>query len=130
MAKKYLASLLLAASACVAQAQNTFLQLGHEDYQTLDRLETRQGFLDKRLFLVEKPVARRDLVRFLDSLKQQDINNGTLPGAIGLSKIDQYNIDHMISVSGEWAPNGDGAINSKKPWFKGAFYKSSLIFFG
>lgn len=123
MSRKYFASLLLAAAALSSKAQNTYLQLGQEDYQLLDRLETRQGFLDQRLFLVEKPVARRDLVMFLDSVKKQDFNNGSEPGAIGLSKIDHYNIDHAISVSGEWAPNGDGAINSKKPWFKGAFYK-------
>lgn len=128
MSRKYFASLLLAAAALTTKAQTTYLQLGQEDYQLLDRLETRQGFLDQRLFLVGKPVARRDLVDFLDSVKKQDFNNGTEPGAIGLSKIDHYNIDHAISVSGEWAPNGDGAINSKKPWFKGAFYKKQPDF--
>src|SRR5690606_29314729 len=45
----------------------------------------------------------------------------------GLSGIDRYNIMHAVSVSGEWAPDGDGAIDSKHPWFH-TFYKKQPDF--
>lgn len=93
-------------------AQSTYLQLGQEDYHLLDRLETRSGKLSPDLFLTTKPVSRKHAVNFL--LGQQDSNQN-------LSLIDEYNIDHAISVSSEWA--GDNkAIDSKLPWFK-TFYK-------
>lgn len=97
------------------QAQSTYLQLGHVDYDLLDRLETRSGKLSDQLFLSTKPTSRKAAVEFLLDTRQ---------GAryIGLSSIDRYNIQHMVSVSGEWAEEGDGAIDSKRPWFS-TFYK-------
>ncbi len=123
MLRKSLLLTLLAGTAISAAAQTTYLQLGHEDYQLLDRLETRQGFLDKNLFLANKPVSRKGLVAFLESVKDIDMGDGVGNGGIGLTSIDQYNIAHGISVSGEWAASGDGAIESRHPWFGGAFYK-------
>ena len=123
MAKKYLPALLLSALSFTAQSQTTYLQLGQEDYHLLDRLETRQGFLDKNLFIANKPVARKGAVSFLESVRDYDAGDGVNEGAIGLTRIDRYNIAHAISVSGEWAANGDGAIDSRMPWFRGAFYK-------
>ncbi len=123
MLRKSLLLALLAGTAISAAAQTTYLQLGQEDYQLSDRLETRQGFLDKNLFLANKPVSRKGLVAFLESVKDIDVGDGVGNGGIGLTSIDQYNIAHAISVSGEWAANGDGAIDSRHPWFRGAFYK-------
>ncbi|MBS1614725.1 MAG: hypothetical protein JST06_01250 [Bacteroidetes bacterium] len=128
MAKK---SLLLMAAACsltAAQAQTTYLQLDQETYHLLDRLETRQGFLDTNLFLADKPVARKGAVAFLESVKDVDAGDLVGNGGIGLTKIDYYNMAHAISVSGEWASNGDGAIDSKLPWFRGAFYNKQPDF--
>jgi hypothetical protein len=93
-------------------AQTTYLQLGQEDYQLLDRLETRSGNLSNNLFLSVKPVSRKGAVTFLE---QQD-------SSASLTEIDRYNVAHMISVSGEWAQDENGAIDSKRPWFK-TFYK-------
>lgn len=123
MAKKSLLLSLFAAAACTATAQTTYLQLGQEDYNLLDRLETRQGFLDKNLFLTIKPVSRKSEVAFLESVQDVDKGDGVGNGGIGLTKIDYYNIAHAFSVSGEWASSGDGAIDSRMPWFGGAFYK-------
>ncbi len=128
MANKKL--LLIAAACCAleAQAQTTYLQLGQEDYHMLDRLETRQGFLDENLYLADKPVSRKGAVAFLESVK--DVAAGDLVGngGIGLSRIDYYNIRHGISVSGEWASNGDGTLDSKLPWLHGTFYKKQPDF--
>lgn len=123
MAKKSLLLALLAATSITAVAQTTYLQLGQEDYHLLDRLETRQGFLDRNLFLANKPVARKGEVSFLESVRDADVGDGVGNGGIGLTNIDHYNIAHAISVSGEWASNGDAAIDSRLPWFGGAFYK-------
>lgn len=128
MSTKILPALLFSAFAFSASAQTTYLQLGQEDYHLLDKLETRQGFLDQNLFLADKPVSRKGAVKFLESVKDLDFGDGVNPGYVGLTNIDRYNIAHAISVSGEWAASGDGAINSKLPWFKGAFYNKQPDF--
>src|SRR5690606_25325942 len=79
--------------------------------------------LDRNLFLANKPVARKGLVAFLESVRDLDIGDGVSGSAIGISAIDRYNLEHAISVSGEWAASGDGAINSRTPWFGGTFYR-------
>lgn len=98
------------------QAQTTYLQLGHVDYQLLDRLETRSGKLSDRLFLANKPTSRKDAVDFLQKMRED-------ARYIGLSSIDRYNIAHMVSVSGEWAYEEDGAIDSKKAILKTFYWK-------
>lgn len=99
-----------------AHAQTTYLQLGHVDYQLLDRLETRSGKLSDRLFLANKPVSRKDAVTFLQNKREEARD-------IGLSYIDRYNIAHMVSVSGEWAYEENGAIDSKKAILKAFYWK-------
>lgn len=94
-------------------AQSTYLPIGHEDNHLLDRLETRSGKLSNDIFLATQPVSRKGEVSFLTEEKE---------GGVGLTNIDKYNIDRAISVSGEWASDGNGAIDSKHPWFK-KFYK-------
>lgn len=102
------------------QAQTTYLQLGHVDYETLDRLETRSGKLSDDLFLATKPVSRKSLVKFLMETRGD-------ARYIGLSEIDRYNIAHITSVSGEWAEESAGAFVSKHPIFN-TFYKTQPDF--
>ncbi len=111
----------LAFAAQSAMAQSTYLQLGQEDYQLLDRLETRSGRLTTDFFTTTKPISRRGAVNFLEEQRTEALG-------LGLSDIDRYNVEHAISVSGEWATSGDGAIDSKRPWFK-TFYKKQPDFF-
>lgn len=106
--------------ATTLSAQTTYLQLGHVDYQLLDRLETRSGKLSDDLFLTAKPTSRKHAVKFLQETRAD-------ARYIGLSAIDRYNITHMESVNGEWTTDGNGAIPSKKPWFK-TFYKTQPDF--
>lgn len=120
MYKKAASFLLAAFTATTAIAQTTYLQLNQEDYQLLDRLETRSGELSSDLFLTMKPVARKGEVKFLMEQRKN-------AGLTGLSAIDRYNIAHAISVSGEWAPESDGAIDSKHLWFN-TFYKKQPDF--
>jgi hypothetical protein len=126
MLKKTYLLVVLTCSLQVSFAQTTFLPIGSEDYQLLDRLETRSGRLCDSLAIGDKPESRRNAVNFLESLHSADTTNGAL------SRIDKYNIRQMISENGEWAPptktgrmsnyttdemNPDGAINSKRSWF-------------
>ncbi|MGN6477129.1 MAG: hypothetical protein ACTHKV_07885, partial [Flavipsychrobacter sp.] len=94
-----------------ASAQTTYLQLNQEDYHLLDRLETRSGMLSDDLFLTVKPVARKSAVSFLQE-QRKDARITELSG------VDRYDIAHAISVSGEWALEENGAIDSKKPILK------------
>lgn len=103
-----------------ASAQTTYLQLGHVDYELLDRLETRSGKLSDDLFLTTKPVSRKAAVKFLADTRLEARD-------IGLSSIDRYNIAHMRSVSGEWAEESAGAIASKHPIFN-TIYKTQPDF--
>jgi hypothetical protein len=112
--KAVLTALALASLTFAATAQTTYLQLGSEDYHVLDRLETKSGRLSPDLFLNIKPTPRNKLVKFL-------VEQSEDTGFHNLSLIDKYNLEHAISVSGEWAPDEDGAIDSKRPWFN-TFY--------
>ncbi len=106
--------LLLIAMATAAKAQVTNLPLAMPEYHLLDRIETRSGRLSDTLFLVDKPVSRRDAVSFLLDTRQD-------ARYIELSKIDLYNMYHAESVSGEWDMEHDGAIVSKHPIFNALY---------
>jgi hypothetical protein len=98
-------------------SQETYLPFGSDEYQLLERLETRSGRLSNRLFLNTRPVSRRSLVEYLASTKSNFYNSG-------LTNIDFFNINRAISISGEFAkPNGKGAVRSKHPVLN-TFYKT------
>lgn len=119
---KKAALLILSTVLCTSAsfAQTTYLQLNQEDYQVLDRLETRSGELSDDLFLSVKPVPRSGAVKFLMEQRRDARFNG-------LSSIDRHNIGKAISVSGEWGPEEDGAIDSEHPWFN-TFYRKQPDF--
>jgi hypothetical protein len=102
-------------------AQTTFVPLGSEDYHLMDRLETRSGRLCDSICLSDKPETRRSAVSFLEYIRANK------DSASILSDIDRYNMDQMISENGEWTPKGDGAIDSKHPWFN-TFYRKQYDF--
>lgn len=109
-------TLFYIAASCVAKAQSTYLPINALDYEVLDKLETRSGALDSNLFLSDKPVSRKDAVNFLiEQRKNARFNE--------LSKRDRSNIRRMESISGEWMPDGYGAIDSKLPWFHTFYVK-------
>lgn len=114
--KAYLLLLLITSFSFCSIAQTTYLQLGHIDNHLLDRLETRSGKLSDDLFLSVQTVSRKSAVKFLQEQRQN-------ARFTGLTEIDRYNIMHMVSVSGEWTEDGNGAIDSKKPWFRTIYKK-------
>jgi len=113
--KKFISLFALLLAAGNAFSQTTYLQLGNEDYPLLDKMETISGELTNKYFTTVKPAARKGIVEYMLEKREQALQ-------LNLSKIDRYNVEHAISVSGEWTPDEDGAIDSKLPWFK-TFYK-------
>jgi len=133
-----ISGILLAAPSCFSQT--TFLPLGSEDYHVLDRLETRSGRLCDSLALGDRAESRRNAVNYLESIKASKLRSDS--AASGMSKTDVYNLNQMISESGEWTPPvntgklnnyyaqqfyPDGAIRSKTPWFN-TFYTTQYDF--
>jgi hypothetical protein len=109
-----------------AEAQNTYLPLGDDEYHLLDRLETKSGKLSDHLFLSNSPVSRKVALDFLIDSSRVKINeNSVLESTtfIGGTYIDNYNIIHAASISSEWSPNNNLSIRSKKTWFN-TFYKT------
>ncbi len=115
MLKKAISSLTILTFASALYGQTTYLQLNTEDYRLLDRLETRSGELTNDFFSSIKPVSRKGAVSFL-------LDKRMHARELNLSAIDRYNIDHAISVSGEWTPDEDGALDSRRPLLK-TFYR-------
>lgn len=104
---------LLASNASIAQ--HTFVPLGSEEVQLIERLETKIGQFSNQLFLTTKPLNRESIVKFL-SERKSEIND------MHLTNADMYQINRAISISGEWVqPNGDGAENAKHSLFN-VFY--------
>jgi len=104
-------------------AQNTYLTVGTDDYWMLDRLETRSGRLCDTLCLSAKMESRKNAVQFLgmllDGQQQPDSNNHRTR----FSRVDLNNMRQMISQSGEWTDDENGAILSKHKW-SNVFYKT------
>src|SRR5690606_34376924 len=94
--------------------------LNNEDYPLLDRIETLSGELTTKYFTTVKPAPRSGIVSYFLEKREE-------AREMGLSKIDRYNIDHAISLSGDWTPDENGAIHSRHPWFK-TFYKKQPDF--
>lgn len=115
------AALFLAGIPVLVNAQNTYLQLGEDEYSLLDRLETKSGRLSDRLFLSGKPLSRATTVSFLEMLTD----------SIKITKVDRYRSIHAIAISNEWRGNQSGeaafTVLRAKPWL-GTFYKTGADF--
>lgn len=117
------------ALAGAAKAQTTFLPLGSDNYHNLDRWETLNGRFSDSLNLGSKGEQRRSAVRFVESLGARATNDSIAEIAGGermqrsISGIDEYNMQQLISESGEWAADENGAIRSKHSILN-TFYKT------
>jgi hypothetical protein len=119
--RKILLSSLMLLSCVAAKAQTTYLPLRSEEYNLLDRLETISGDLSNDFYSSLKPIPRKGAVDFL--LKQRQ--RGKL-SPNNLSKVDMYDINRALSISGEWsttAEGDDGAIPSLRPILKYFYQK-------
>jgi hypothetical protein len=115
--KKWYTSLVIGLGCTIqVTAQTTHMPLGQEDYHIIDRLETFSGILSNDVFTTIKPYPRANAVYFIEN-HLDDFE------AHSLSVVDQYNVKSFISSNGEWSSKGDGAIDSRYPWFKTFYVK-------
>lgn len=126
MLKKALLLSAVSLTAIATNAQTTFLKLGSDAYFNLDRWETLNGRLCDSLTNGDKPESRRNAVHFIESLNPRPDSRTIIaeekPVKRYLSSVDDYNMQQMVSESGEWAGDENGAIDSKHPIFN-TFYK-------
>jgi hypothetical protein len=125
-------ALLLSAALFVSHicgAQTTFIPLGSEDYNVLDRIETMSGRLCDTICLSDKGETRRTAITFIENLRNHINDTGMANASLRsrYNSIDRYNMDQMISENSEWTTDEEGAINSKKAWFN-TFYKKQYDF--
>ena len=118
--RRILCAFLLACASCASFAQSTFLNRRADSYYLLDYYDVLQGRNSDTLHTAMHPVSQQDAIRFLE---QYETKNGSQ-----LSTIDAWDIRHIISKNGEWASNGDGAIDSKRPILKTIYAKQSDFF--
>ncbi len=134
MIKKVAFLFAITACALSARGQVTFLPLGSEGYHNLDRWETLTGRLSDSLTNGDKPESRRNAVYFIESFNKRsgtttEANGDDLliqeagSGISGVSAIDKYNMQQMVSESSEWSSNPNAATLSKRPILN-TFYKT------
>ena len=114
----FLSAVLLSA---VSSAQTTYLPLRSEEYNVVDKLETMDGFLNRNFNTTLKPLSRKNTVSYLKAQHKFGLTQAT-----SFSKIDMYNMQRAVSISGEWAETADGddgALNSKRPILKYFYQK-------
>lgn len=92
--------------ACVFQAhsQSAFMKRNMDDSYLLDRLDVLSGRISDSLYTTTQPISMKDKVHYLENCLVEQRKH--------LTKMDQADIKRMISKSGEWAANGDGAEES------------------
>lgn len=82
-------------------------------YFQIDRLDILSGHVSDSLHTALNGMTRKDAVYFLeDYLKQHEET---------LNSIERAEISRIISKNGEWAENGDGAIESEYPLFRAIY---------
>lgn len=121
MIKKALLLLSCCASTISVYAQTTYLNMGSDAYHTMDRVETLSGRLSDSLRLNDKLESRKNAVYFAEGALEKAADT---TAKSYLSRLDKHNLQQLISESGEWAPNEEGAIRSRRRPFLNTFYKT------
>ena len=105
-----------------AAGQTTYLPPGSAETGLVDRIETLSGTLSNVVFTSQKPLSRKDLVRFLQT-PETDTATGAFQPV--LSAVDQYQVDLALGESAEWS---DREVVSRKPVLK-HFYQTKTDLF-
>lgn len=92
-------------------AQTTYIPEGSKEYNTIDRIEIKEGNNNDLNFSTLKPYSRRSVVQeaqLIDSLNEQ-------PGSkINLTDIDKYNLHSVYMDNSEWYNGSKESFLSKK----------------
>ena len=109
-----------------AIAQSTYLTQGDKGYRLADRLELMQPFGREINYSALQPYNRRNMVarvELIDSLYREGI---VLPKGLKLyrlTRVDRYNMKHLLLNNTEWVSGSKATFASNKPLLK-SLYKS------
>lgn len=106
-----------------ASAQVTYLNSGSPEYHLLDRIETKTGVLSEYFNSAIQPISRKDMVEYLSDFERE-----ARVGRSAASKVDEFNINRAIGISGEWYENASGEsgfVTSRRPILKHIYKKQS-----
>ena len=109
-----------------ATAQSTYLPRGDKGYWLADRLELMQPFGREINYSALQPYNRRYMVarvELIDSLYREGVvlSNGVKLNR--LTRVDRYNMDHLLLNNTEWVSGSKAAFASNKPLLK-SLYKT------
>lgn len=124
MQKKAYLALALALSTYCSTAQTTYIATGSDNYQVLDRLETKSGRLCDSLNLSDKLESRKNAVHFVESMQAWAADTTRKNP---FTKLDLYNMRMLVAESGEWAADENGFIKGKHTLW-GKIYKDRYNF--
>jgi len=101
-------------------AQSDYIQLHNKQYQLLDRLDIKLRNDSVLGFTTMKPYNRESITERVEWLDSMD-KAGILP--FSLSKVDRYNIQHLLMANNEWTKYHKTVYNKKGLW--NTFYKNT-----
>lgn len=105
------------------QAQDTYLGPEMPETRLISRIEARVRHLMADGTDASMPVSRRELVNFLSDYERE-----ARVGSIPLSRVDEFNINRAIALSGEWFENSageSGFVSSRRPILKYFYQKQT-----
>ena len=107
-------------------AQSTYLPRGDKGYWLADRLELMQPIGREINYSALQPYNRRYMVarvELIDSLYREGVvlSNGVKLNR--LTRVDRYNMDHLLLNNTEWVSGSKAAFASNKPLLK-SLYKT------
>ncbi|MDQ2718857.1 MAG: hypothetical protein M3Z26_03705 [Bacteroidota bacterium] len=101
-------------------AQTTYIPEGSKEYQTIDRLEIKQGSNTDLNFSTLKPYSRKSAVKeaeYLDSVSAQTQAGGAA-NQLNLSAVDKYDLHSLLMDNSEWVSGPKQSFLSTKPIWK------------
>lgn len=113
----------------MVRAQTTNIPLGTYAYPVLQRIEIKSGKLAPQFNSGVRPFTRKGAAAFawyidsLGRLEKADSVRYLHPywHQLGLTKVDQYNLQKILMDNAEWVPDSAGFIPSRHPLWK-TFY--------
>ncbi len=99
-------------------AQSTYVPLGNQTYEYIDRFDIKYGKILPAPFTSSRPFSRVQVAHFIETLAASNLK---------LSKSDTRNMKYMIDDNSEWYDSIKSA--SKKPFLR-YFYKEPATFYG
>lgn len=117
MKKALIIFVLLSSNTSFLFSQSANIPLNRDYYHLIDRYEIMSGEFSKNIHSHVKPLQRKHVAGFIDSLYQNEYFLGWL------SSRDVFNLQYLANDNWEWSQNDEN--DSSKPIFKYIYRKKS-----